>query len=200
MKTKTEKPAFALVNENLGPILRFYLEINQLKELYRQGWLKRGIADKECESVAEHTFAMAILTMVLAPEVRPDLNICRTLMMALVHDLGEVYTGDLTPEDGISPAEKFRMEMQAVERISAGLLCQELILGLWQEYEAGETAEAQFVRQIDRLEMGMQAGVYQLRGADGMDEFFASAHEALHDQLLVSLLADMQELAATGGV
>jgi len=61
-------------------------------------------------------------------------------------------------------------------------------LDLWLEFERGESPEARFVRQVDRLEMGLQARVYQAQGFAGMDEFIHSARQALVDSLLAEIL------------
>lgn len=139
MKAKPGSILPVLVNEQISPFLGFYLETGRLKELYRQGWLKRGIPEADCETVAEHVWGTALLTMVLAPAFSPGLDQGRAIQMALIHDLGEVYAGDLTPADGVPQDEKSDLESQAVDQICAGLPGGEEIRRLWQEYEAGET-------------------------------------------------------------
>ena len=59
---------------------------------------------------------------------------------------------------------------------------------LWQEFEAGDSPEAQLIRQIDRLEMGLQASVYTAQGFAGLEQFFDSACQALADEKLIELL------------
>ena len=56
--------------------------------------------------MAEHTFGTALLAWWLAQAYFPDLDSVRVLRLALLHDLGEVYAGDLIPEEGVPPAEK----------------------------------------------------------------------------------------------
>ena len=199
MRTKSEISELIIANDSISPFLRFYFQLNHLKALYRQGWLKRGIAEGDCETVAEHVYGAALLTLVLAHAVSSDLDINRALQMALIHDLGEIYVGDLTPSDGVPQDEKSELESKAVQKITSDLPGGEVIKSLWQEYEACETLEARLVHQIDRLEMGLQAGVYSLKGAVGMDEFFASAGEALKDELLVSLLAELKRTVSPEG-
>ena len=65
-------------------------------------------------------------------------------------------------------------------------------LRLWEQYEAGESPEARFVRQIDRLEMGLQAALYRAQGMQKMDEFIESARRALSDPDLLDLLAQIE--------
>jgi putative hydrolase of HD superfamily len=198
MRTKSENPVHLLEGESPPDLLRFYFELNHLKGLYRQGWLRGGVEESRCETVAEHSFATAVLALVLAA-ASPALDAGRVLELALVHDLGEIYLGDITPADGIEPLEKSRLEAEAVRRVVENIPGGERILGLWLEFEAGESPEARFVCQIDRLEMGLQAGIYSLQGENGMGEFFASASQALSDEPLVFLLEEMREIASNGG-
>ncbi|RMF46133.1 MAG: HD domain-containing protein, partial [Anaerolineae bacterium] len=119
----------------------------------------------------------------------PHLDLLKAVQMALIHDLGEAFVGDLTPQDGIAPAEKHRREAEAVARLLEGLPNAAELFALWQEYEACETPEAQLIRQLDRLEMGLQASVYAREGLlRTPGTFYASAANALHDAPLTSLL------------
>ena len=163
-----------------------------MKQLYRQGWLKRGIPRERCESIAEHSFGVALLSLWLSEAHFPELETGKVLRMALLHDMGEIYAGDITPGDDVSAEEKHLLEQQSVEQVLGKLPGAEAYLALWQEFEQGETAEARFVRQIDRLEMGLQAGVYASQGFSGLDEFFASARQELSEPSLVELIDAVQ--------
>ncbi|HWQ84427.1 MAG TPA: HD domain-containing protein [Anaerolineales bacterium] len=164
--------------------VRTYFELSRLKQLYRQGWLKRGLSRERCESVADHSFAAALLAYWLARAEFPELDAGRVLSMALMHDLGEVYVGDLIPQDKINPLTKHEMESQAVNQIFANLPEGDLYIQVWEEYEAASSPEARFVRQIDRLEMALQASLYEHQGERNMQEFFDSAGQAVSDPRL----------------
>lgn len=196
METKAENPVNLLVEGKHTPLMTACFELGHLKQLYRQGWLRRGVPPERCESVADHSFGVVMLTLWLAPS-RSDLDADKALRMALLHDLGEVYAGDIVPGDGVSEEEKQRRETEAVRRILSRLPQGQALIDLWDEFEAGLSAEARFVRQIDRLEMGLQAAVYQRQGLVDGDEFFASASQALSDPKLVALLDEIRP-AATG--
>lgn len=193
MESKAENPAVLIAGLDVHPIIEAYFEFNHLKQLYRQGWLKRGLAPERCESVAEHTFSTAVLAYFLAQSSFPDLDLSRVIRLALLHDFGEVYAGDLTPEDRISSKEKEHLERQAIIRIFSKLPNAEAYLGLWEEYERQASPEARFVRQIDRLEMALQASVYEKQGFSGLGDFFISAQRAISDPQLVAF---MEELSA----
>ncbi|HEX8538412.1 MAG TPA: HD domain-containing protein, partial [Cystobacter sp.] len=67
-------------------------------------------------------------------------------------------------------------------------------LALWEEYEQGTSFEARLVRQVDRLEMGLQATVYEHQGAGDLSQFFASVHKVLETPELQALLAELETL------
>lgn len=194
MDVKSENPVIYLDDKDVNPIIRAYFEFNHLKQLYRQGWLKRGIPRERCESVAEHSLGVALLALWLAEAHFPDLDHGRLMRMALVHDFGEIYAGDLVPGDRISAGQKYRLEYESVQRVFAALPGGETYIELWLEYEAGETPEAQLVRQVDRLEMAMQASIYLRQGFKRMDEFFTTAGRALSHPELQNLLNELLEL------
>ncbi|MSQ03316.1 MAG: HD domain-containing protein [Myxococcales bacterium] len=129
-----------------------------LKELHRAGWKRVGVA--EPESVADHSFGVALAALVLAP---PELDRGRLLAMALLHDLAEVRVGDITPHDGVSPQEKTRREADAAARLFEG---HPQLAAIWLESEQGVTAEARFLKAMDTLDLHLQAERYGDRGYD----------------------------------
>ena len=141
----------------------FFLHAYHLKHLKREGWCRVGIENPE--SVASHSWGLALLVLLLAP---PHLHKERMLELALIHDLPEVIVGDITPHDNISKEEKKRME-----RIAANQILPSQFLDIWMEYEENQTAEAQFVHVLDKLDMALQAILYQHQ-AD-TEEFILSA-------------------------
>ncbi|CDI83918.1 HD domain-containing protein, putative [Eimeria acervulina] len=100
-------------------------------------------------------------------------------MMAVVHDLAESIVGDITPLDPITPEEKAEKERNAIQSICNSLdskRAQELI-GLWEEYERGETPEAMLVKDADKLDMITQAFEYEKRHGVCLEEFFISTEK-----------------------
>jgi len=191
VEVKALPPANTLRKE-VSPWLRLYFEFNHLKGLYRQGWLEHGIPKSHCESVAEHTLGVAVLAMMLAEAYFPHLDLLKVLRMALLHDFGEIYTGDLTPADGVSVPEKRGRERQSVSEVFKNLPHGKRYLVLWEEFEAGSSPEARFVKQVDRLEMAFQASVYAHQGYSGLEQFFASAQAALRAPQLLALWQEIQ--------
>lgn len=193
MERKAEMPKELLDRLAGQPLLAALVEFNQLKNLYRQGWLRREIPRERCESVAEHIFGMTWLAwLVMDAGLTEDVDRERVLRMVLAHEVGEIYAGDMIPADGVEAGEKQRLERESALRVAGKLAGGEKILGLWEEFEAGQTPEARLVRQLDRLEMAFQAAQYRAGGAEGMDEFFDSARRSITDEDLLALLAQIE--------
>ncbi len=140
-----------------------------LREVDREGWKRVGI-DRP-ESVAGHTFGVALACLLLAP---PELDRGKLLAMALLHDLAEIDVGDLTPHDGVPREEKKRRESEAIER---RLSHRPDLVALFHEAEAGESPEAAFLALADKLDMGAMAERYRALGYD-TSEFLRSAEVA----------------------
>jgi putative hydrolase of HD superfamily len=155
------------------PLLAAYVEINHLKQLYRQGWLGVGISREDCESVADHCFGMVMLAwLVVDAGLAAGVDRDRMIRMVLVHELGEIYAGDLTPADGVPREEKQRLERDSVNCVTGRLPGGREWAALWEDFEEGVSAEAQLVRQLDRLEMALQALVYEKQGKNSLNSFY----------------------------
>ena len=168
-------------------------EFLQLKNLYRQGWLKRSVPDSACESVADHSFSTALLCLFLADNCFPSADRDRIVRMALIHEAGEVYAGDITPVDGVSPEEKHARERDSALRVFAGLPQAPEYLALWEEFEENLTPEARIVKQADRLEMLLQATVYEKLGYHDFEEFFANTRPLMKDPEFRALFEEVRK-------
>lgn len=192
MRTRPgDRPADRPEAARLSPELRLCLEFAHLKRLFRQGWLRAGVPEERCESVADHTFGVALLAMLLADRVRPAADAGRAARMALIHEAGEIDAGDIIPADGVERAEKQRLERLGVERLFRGLPGGEEYVALWEEFEEGATPEAKLVRQADKLEMALQASIYEHDGVVDAARFLASARERLRAPEFTTLLAEI---------
>ncbi|MFL5345581.1 MAG: HD domain-containing protein [Hyalangium sp.] len=124
----------------------------------------------------------------------PLADVSKVVRIALLHDLGEARVGDITPHDGVNPTQKHALERQAVEQILGRLPRGAEYLALWEEYERGTSLEARLVRQVDRLEMSLQACVYEHQGMGDLSQFFASAQKIMETPELQAVLAELQAL------
>ena len=154
-------------------ILDFFMYVGQLKTAKRTGWTHHNV--HHVESVSDHMYRMAMMTMLLNNN---QLDTTRCMKLALVHDLAECITGDITPYCGVSEEEKFRREKEAMVRLT-GLVpnasVAEEMMGLWEEYARRESAEAKAVKDLDRFEMILQAYEYEKaeRRCGDLEKFFS---------------------------
>jgi len=181
-----------LLQNPARPMIELFFDYAQLKNLYRQGWLKRGVSKRDCEMVAEHSFSVAVLGYVVAEEYRPDLNSSQVMKLGLFHEMGEIYPGDITPQDGVSEKEKYDLELASVQKVFSSHSRRYFDLML--EYAQQKTPEARFVKQIDKLEMAMQAKLYELQGYTGLDEFFTDVQERVKSPELELILEDLMKI------
>src|SRR3989338_9682101 len=84
-------------------LLNFFTKIGELKRMPRRGWVINDI--KNGESIAEHIFRTSLMAWILGGQ-KKGLNIERVLKMALMHDICEIYAGDITPYDSVLPRNK----------------------------------------------------------------------------------------------
>jgi putative hydrolases of HD superfamily len=155
-----------------------------LKWLPRAGWVRAGV--EQPESVAAHTWGVAYLVLALCPR---GLDLGRALSIAVIHDLAEVTTGDITPHDGVGRAEKARRESIALERLLAPLPRAGELLELWRELEDGSSPEGRFVKACDKLDMALQARRYAADQGVDTAEFVESALAEIDDPNLRALAA-----------
>ncbi|XP_016121352.1 HD domain-containing protein 2-like, partial [Sinocyclocheilus grahami] len=154
-------------------MLQFMKLVGQLKRVPRTGWVYRNI--KHPESVSDHMYRMSMMALTIK-----DITVSkeRCMKLALVHDLAECIVGDIAPADNVSKAEKHRREKEAMVHIT-GLLDDGLrkeIYSLWEEYETQSSPEAKLVKELDQLEMILQAHEYEEleRKPGRLQEFFTS--------------------------
>ena len=193
METKRPGAIRHLPPGTATPLLRAMYEFQHLKTLYRQGWLRAGVPRDQCESVAEHSMGVAMLSLFLADAHFPQLDRTKILLLALLHDFGEIHAGDIVPGK-MSLEEKHELEKAAVERVLAKLPNGKEYLAVWEEYEACETPEARLVKQVDRLEMGIQASVYEHENFADLSDFFDSTDKALSAPELRAVYDELMRL------
>ena len=151
--------------QGVSGLLRFLRDVGRLKKTPRTGWIEAGIARPE--SVADHSFRTAVMSMVLADMHGLDAE--KAMRMALLHDLPESITGDLTPRQKASRGAALRREEEeAVDEMLSNLpgSLSEKYRSIWAEYREGLSPEARAVIESDRTEMLIQVLEYEDDGAD----------------------------------
>jgi putative hydrolase of HD superfamily len=124
-----------------------------------------------------------------------------------LHDIGESLIGDITPFSGITASEKSAREDAAVAKL-CGILGDADTLALWREFEAGVTAEARLVKDLDVIEMANQALDYERNGklsVNAAENFVESARKRIRSEVgaralewLIKLREPTKRLKAEG--
>lgn len=129
----------------------FFREIDKEKFIGRQTYLTDGVRK---ENDAEHAWHMAIMTILLSEYSNEKIDVLKTVTMLLIHDLVEIDAGDTYAYDEEGKKTKRVREVAAADRIF-GLLPEDQgkkLRELWDEFEAGETAEAKFAHGMDHIQ------------------------------------------------
>mmetsp|Transcript_11973 Transcript_11973/g.24379 ORF Transcript_11973/g.24379 Transcript_11973/m.24379 type:complete len:334 (-) Transcript_11973:1258-2259(-) len=175
-------------------ILEFLLLCGRLKTTKRAGWLYHGVDLPE--SISDHMYRMAIMAMLVPSHL--GLRSERLVKLALVHDMAEAVVGDITPRDGVPKAEKHHREKKVVldirDRILANSAVGEEIFDLWMEYETGATDEARVVKDIDKLELLVQAFEYETAQGHDLSEFFDSVRGKLSTPIVLDWAKELEKL------
>ena len=138
-------------NKRLEKQFDFFREIDKEKFIGRQTYLTDG---ERKENDAEHAWHMAIMTVLLAEYANEKIDVLKTVMMLLIHDLVEIDAGDTYAYDEEGKKTQREREEKAAKRIF-GLLPEEQgekLMALWEEFEAYETPEANFARTMDNIQ------------------------------------------------
>ncbi len=160
-----------------------------LKIEKRNGW--RTLALGNIESVADHSFALALLTMVEAEN--RHYNVEEALKLALIHDLEEAITGDLTPkEKKTRGSARIRSAKQDAVRKLLMIFprrSRRSYRRLWTDLRLLRTREARLVHELDRLEMAFQAKAYEKKvGREKVGDFYKSACRDIRDPRISRVL------------
>ncbi len=138
-------------DKNLQRLLTFTLELDQLKGVLRRSLVLEGARR---ENSAEHSWHLALMALLFADLAPAGVDVLHSMQMALVHDIVEIDAGDTLVYDAVGNRDKLDRERAAADRLY-GLLPEPVgtrLRALWEEFEAGDTAEARYVRALDRLQ------------------------------------------------
>jgi len=171
-------------------ISEFFFQIAGLKKLPRSGWkIKLGLNDSE--SVAEHSYMMSVMSMVLAD--MKSLNSEKVIKMSILHDWAESKIGDFMPDE-IGHDKKSELENYAMTEILE-LLPQKIqsdYQDMWNEFLVRDTPEARLVHELDKLEMALQAKIYETDiDPEKLTPFIISAVEQIMDPDVKKILMDI---------
>jgi putative hydrolase of HD superfamily len=138
--------------------MKFILEVDKLKSIIRQNYLIDG---SRKEDDADHSWHLALMCALLSEHSNEKIDVIKTIIMVLIHDIVEIDAGDTYAYDASGNVSKKERELVAAERIF-NLLPKdqaEEMRALWDEFEEGDTSEAKFANTLDHLQpMLLNAG------------------------------------------
>lgn len=174
----------------LDSLFRFWQYAAKLKREPRKGWQK--IVEERVESVADHSFAVAMLALYEGERRGYDLE--KILKLALIHDLEEAIVRDLTPKDKArrGQTQVRRDREKAIRELLSKLPAKSRTsyLKLWTDLGRRRSREARLVHQLDKVELAFQANEYGKRtGQRKMRSFYESAVKETDDPILKRALA-----------
>ena len=175
-------------------IERFWHLLENMKQQKRRGWMEK-LGMRNAESVAEHSYAVAMLSLFEAARRGSGYDRKQLLELALIHDLEESLTGDFTPKDKrkLGSREVLRRRNVAQREILAVIpsAARSGWVKRWTDLRLRRTREARLVKEMDLLEMALQARAYgEARPADksGVREFYRSAENGIGNARLRKLV------------
>lgn len=139
------------MDERLQKQLDFAVTVDQEKNIFRQTHLSRH---GRRENDAEHAWHMAVMAYILKEYANEPVDISKVMILCLIHDIVEIEAGDTYAYDPSSQSSKKEREDAAKEKIFSLLPedQKEEMIALFDEFEAGITAEAKFAKAMDNLQ------------------------------------------------
>ena len=131
--------------------IAFILEIDKVKNIFRQTPLSDG---NRKENDAEHSWHIALMAILLKEHAEDEVDVLKVMTMVLLHDLVEIDAGDTYAYDSVGMQSKREREVKAADRIF-GLLPEDqgaYFRALWVEFEAYETADAKYAHLLDNFQ------------------------------------------------
>lgn len=194
-------------NVKASDYIDLFLRANSSKKIPRTGWVMNNI--DQPESVAEHTFSLSFLTMQLAPilsqKLDYPLNTNKLIKMAILHDIGEVETGDVVVAragliDLKKREQKEKMEKEGIKKLFKITDKSRLALSLYNEMIERNTIESKIFWQLDKLDMGIQALEYELTQGKDLSEFFENVKVSIFNPFLIELFQEILNRRKKGKV
>jgi putative hydrolase of HD superfamily len=171
---------------NPSKIAELIIAAETLTEIPRFGYILSGVENPE--KVSSHSFNVAFLAMVIAPQIE-GIDVNKTIKIALLHDLPESMITDLP-----LVAKQFFRKNEA-EHEAAKLLCSDFpkMIELFEEYSNQKTKESLLIHDLDKLQMIVRAIRYKRTNRGDMSKFLDNTPN-FHFLELKEILAKFEEL------
>lgn len=157
------------MDNQIKNLIAFHKKAEKLKLTTRHSWLSNSASQ---ESVADHSWMLSILAILLADKLDKKVNLLKVLKMLAIHDLAEAVTGDIPSHEVSTRKEnKFENEKKAFKSLITDLPKENAqeFLALWEEMEGKETLESKFANALDKVEAVMQHNVSDISTWDQGD-------------------------------
>lgn len=189
------------MNDRLEKQINFILELDKMKNLYRQTYV---LHEDRKENDAEHSWHIAIMAILLSEYANSEIDVTKVIKMLLLHDIIEIDAGDTYCYDAVGNSTKAEREEKAAQRIF-GLLPEDQyrdFYGLWREFEDSTTKEARFAAVLDRLQPLMlnytkggiswqEHGIYKEQVLKRNENYFSESDEL--EKLIRSVIDDAEK-------
>lgn len=150
-------------------IVRYYVLCNKLKNVIRTGWKDWNVKRDRLESVAEHIYGVQMLAIAMNSEYNYDIDIMKVIFMLAVHELEEIYIGDITHFQ-MTKEDKDKIGHEAVSKVLGNLIDKDKIINIIKEFDERKTNEALFAHWCDKLECDLQSKLYDLEGCVDLND------------------------------
>ncbi len=189
-----------MTQDELNRILEIIQLAGLLKRIPRYGWLIAKVPLCDVESVAEHSYRVSLISMIIAEYMKKHgvkVNSEKTIKMALIHDIAEAKLQDLNLLSirYLGEETKLAAENKIIKELFADTSFSEL-KSLWDEFEQRKTLESKIVKSADLLDMLFQALFYEQMGvrSENLDEFWSDLEKLKESEIpLVRKLAESLE-------
>lgn len=161
--------------ERIRKQFEFILEMDKEKKIYRQTHVH---GYEKNENDAEHSWHMALMTILLSEYSNEKIDVLHTIEMLLIHDLVEIDAGDTYAYDTEGKKTQKQREEKAADRIYGMLPADQgqKLMELWKEFEEYKTPESKFAHVMDNIQPMM------LNAANGGKDW--KIHDVHIDQVL----------------
>ena len=153
----------------MGEQARLYLIFDMLGDMERSGPLLWHVNRERLEDIKDHVFDIIAMDKILEPYMPVHINHERIIDLALVHDLEEVLTGDITGFEGVSKEEKDRVNQIAIDYLVENFGRLLPFKKLFYEFENNTTIEAKICHIFDKVQSILPFAKYDQEQLIAMD-------------------------------
>ena len=163
-------------------VIKYYVLCNRLKDIVRTGWKNWNIERERVESIAEHIYGTQMLAIAMYSEYKYDIDIYKVILMLSIHELEEIIIGDFNPFE-ISKEEKEMLGHKAIIKVLSPLVEKDELKSIIFEFDEGETKEAKFAYQCDKLECDIQCKLYDEEGLVDFSKYDEYGEKYIKDKI-----------------